>query len=69
MVWKDLWPKLGAKGKKGAGSTEMLLMLCNNLLRVYIANRLADNVRVGDALLFAERLLRRGPRCRRGSGL
>jgi hypothetical protein len=52
MVWKALWPKLGAKGKKGAGSTEMLLMLCNNLLRVYIANRLADNVRVGDALLF-----------------
>ena len=52
MVWKTLWPKLGARGKAGVGSLEMLLMLVNNLLRVYIANRLADNVRIGDELLF-----------------
>ena len=46
VVWKTVWPswlKL---------SPEMLLIICGNVARVYIMNLIANNVRLGDGLLF-----------------
>ena len=49
MVWPKKW---FAAGLAGTGSKEMAAIAIANLLRVYLANRLANLVRVGDGLLF-----------------
>eukprot|EP00936_MAST-01D_sp_MAST-1D-sp1_P000851 g851.t1 len=48
-VWATLWPRrLGA-----SGTYEMGLLLVGNVLRVWLANIIADNVRIGDGLLIS----------------
>eukprot|EP01050_Picozoa_sp_SAG11_P024813 SAG11_NODE_5396_length_1573_cov_1.499322_1_plen_294_part_00 len=52
-IWKVIWPKkLFGSGRAGKGSREMAFIFVSNLCRVYIANKLANIVRVGDGLLM-----------------
>ena len=51
-VWKAVWPKWFKAGPAGAGSTQMLLLVLLNAARVWVAALIANNVYVGDTLLY-----------------
>ena len=52
VIWKALWPKWFKKGPAGLGSGEMVLIMAGNIARVYVSHLIANNVRVGDGLLY-----------------